>query len=78
MTEGGSDFMWPRGDHSCRGTRTECVSVPLQVSVTLRQCEGQHVRLTVRTHETMWLKACVTRIVEGVMVFLCVTAWLRV
>lgn len=70
--------LWPRGNHSCRGTRTGRVSVPLLVSVTLRQSEGQRVRLAVRTSETMWPKACVTRIVEGVMVFLCVTAWLRV
>ncbi len=78
MTKGGGDSVWPRGSRSCQGPRTEYVRVPLLVSVTLRHCEGQRVRLTVRTHETMWLKACVTRIVEGVMVFLCVTAWLRV
>lgn len=51
--------------------------MPLQVNVTLIQCEGQCVRLIVRMCETVWLKACVTRITEGV-IFLCMTAWLRV
>lgn len=46
--------------------------------MTLTQCEGQCVRIIVRMCETVWLKACVTRIIEGVMAFLCMTVWLRV
>ena len=57
--------MWPRGYRSCRGDPAEYVSAPLLVSVTLVQGEGQHVRLAVRTRETTWLTARVTRIVSG-------------
>ena len=46
--------------------------------MTLIQCEGQCVRLILRMYETVWLKACVTRIIEGIVIFLCMTVWLRV
>lgn len=52
--------------------------MPLRVNMTLTQCEGQCVRIIVRMCETVRLKACVTRIIEGVMAFLCMTVWLRV
>lgn len=61
--------------NSCRGTRAEYASAPLLVSVMLTQGGGQRVRVRVRRCETVWLKACVTSIIEAVTAFLWATAW---